>query len=148
MQSTTRWIVGMLILIGLTLSACSQHAGTHHKIEPAHVEHLEGSELSRVTLTEKAIERLDVQTERARMADVARSETQRLVIPYSAVLYDEHGKTWVYKSPSPRTYVRHHIEIDYIDGELAVLSDGPPAGTDVVSIGAAELLGTEFEVGH
>jgi hypothetical protein len=33
-------------------------------------------------------------------------------------------------------------------GGLAVLSAGPTAGTTVVSVGVAELFGTEFEVGH
>ena len=32
--------------------------------------------------------------------------------------------------------------------DLAVLTGGPAAGTAVVSVGAAELYGTEFGVGH
>lgn len=34
-----------------------------------------------------------------------------------------------------------------IDGDLAVLSHVPPAGTQIVTVGAAELFGTEFGVG-
>jgi hypothetical protein len=29
-----------------------------------------------------------------------------------------------------------------------MLSDGPSAGTEVVTVGAAEVYGTEFEVAH
>ena len=75
---------------------------------------------------------------------------RRKVVPFSAVLYDMHGKTWVYTSPTPRTYVRRQISIDYIDidGHLAVLSDGPPADTAVVTVGASMLLGTELGFGN
>jgi hypothetical protein len=38
--------------------------------------------------------------------------------------------------------------VNYIDGNVVVLKDGPPAGTVVVSVGAAELFGTEFKVGN
>jgi hypothetical protein len=76
------------------------------------------------------------------------SGTLRSVVPHSAVIYGAHGETWVYTSPEPLTYIRHPIDIDYIEAELAMLSDGPPVGTEVVTVGVAELYGTEFEVGH
>jgi hypothetical protein len=76
------------------------------------------------------------------------SGTLRKVVPHSSLIYGAHGETWVYTSPEPLSYVRHPVSVDYIEGDLAVLSDGPPAGTDVVSVGVAELFGTEFEVGH
>jgi hypothetical protein len=76
------------------------------------------------------------------------SGTLRNVVPYSAVIYGAHGESWVYTSPEPLTYVRHPISIDYVEDQLAVLSDGPPAGTEVVTVGVAELFGAEFEVGH
>jgi len=44
--------------------------------------------------------------------------------------------------------VRQEIEIDRVDGDSVMLSDGPPAGTKVVTVGAAEVWGTEFEVAH
>jgi len=72
----------------------------------------------------------------------------RKVLPFAAVLYDMRGETWVYTSPTPRTYVRHQISVDYIVGNLAVLLDGPPAGTAVVTVGASLLLGTELGFGN
>lgn len=74
--------------------------------------------------------------------------TKRKVVPYSALIYDPHGQTWIYTSPKPRTFVRHKVEVDYIQGKVAVLKDGPPTGTVVASVGVAELYGTEFKVGH
>jgi multidrug efflux system membrane fusion protein len=74
--------------------------------------------------------------------------TQRRVVPYASVIYDLSGDTWVYTSPEPLTFVRARIAVDYIEGDTAVLSQGPSAGTRVVTVGAAELYGTEFGVGH
>jgi hypothetical protein len=79
---------------------------------------------------------------------LAGSGTLRKVVPHSSLIYGAHGETWVYTSPEPLTYIRHPVSVDYIEDDLAVLSDGPPAGTEVVSVGVAELFGTEFEVGH
>jgi hypothetical protein len=70
------------------------------------------------------------------------------VIPYSAVLYDASGDAWVYTSPEPLKFVRARVTVDKIDGDLAVLQDGPAAGTQVVTVGAAELFGAESGVGH
>ncbi len=75
------------------------------------------------------------------------SGTQRKVVPYSAVLYDTDGKTWVYTNPEPLVFVRHLVSIDYIEGDLAVLLEGPPVGTQVVMVGVAELFGAETGVG-
>jgi hypothetical protein len=71
----------------------------------------------------------------------------RRVVPYSAVLYDLKGEAWVFVSAQPRTFVRQRISVDFIDGERAVLSEGPPAGAAVVSVGAAELYGAETGIG-
>ena len=55
--------------------------------------------------------------------------------------------TWTFASPAPLTFVRERIGVDYVRGDLAVLFSGPPAGTRVVTVGAAELLGAELGVG-
>ncbi len=73
--------------------------------------------------------------------------TPRKVVPWGSVLYDLHGDTWLYTNPEPSSFVRQSITVDYIEGELAVLSQGPPAGTLIVTTGATELFGTEFGVG-
>jgi hypothetical protein len=73
-------------------------------------------------------------------------ETLRKVVPYAAVLYGVHGETWVYSNPEPLVFVRQPIVVDYIEGDLAYLLEGPEAGTAVVTVGAAELFGTETGV--
>jgi hypothetical protein len=45
-------------------------------------------------------------------------------------------------------FVRESIDVIEIDGDQALLSDGPAPGTEVVTVGAAEILGTEYEVGE
>jgi hypothetical protein len=67
-------------------------------------------------------------------------------VPYSAVIYWIDGGTWVYTRTGPLAFVRSPIEIDEVDGDVAVVSSGPPVGTQVVSIGGQELLGTEFQI--
>jgi membrane fusion protein, heavy metal efflux system len=70
-----------------------------------------------------------------------------LVVPWPAILYDVHGGTWVYEETAPHTFVRRRIQVKFIDGERAILSQGPPEGATVVVAGAAELFGTEFGIG-
>ena len=73
-------------------------------------------------------------------------EAQRKVVPYASVLYGVHGETWVYTNPEPLVFVRSPITIDYIDGDLAILSEGPEVGTTIVTLGATELFGAETGV--
>jgi hypothetical protein len=137
-----------LLVVALQLSACTQQTAEAEggTAEPATVEQVEGADVSRLTLTAKAVERLGIQTRPVLAGEVAGAA--RRVVPYSAVLYDAKGDAWVYANREPRTYVRERISVDHIDGDQAVLSDGPPAGTPVVTVGAAELYGTELGVGH
>jgi multidrug efflux pump subunit AcrA (membrane-fusion protein) len=75
-------------------------------------------------------------------------ETPRKVIPYAALLYDADGSSWTYTNPEPLVFVRHRVSVDHIVNDLAVLSEGPPSGTPVVTVGASELFGAEFRIGH
>jgi hypothetical protein len=149
MQRNRRWLaVAGLLVAGFQLSACTQapaeaDSGT---AEPATVEHIEGSDVSQVTLTAKAAQRLGIQTAPIRRATV--NGRSRTVAPYGAVLYDAKGETWVYVGRGPRSFVRERIIVDDIEGDQAVLTDGPATGTLVVTVGAAELYGTELGVGH
>lgn len=79
---------------------------------------------------------------------VASGAAQKLVIPYSAVVYDPTGQAWVFTNPQPLQFVRAPITIDQIQGDTAILSSGPAVGTLIVTVGAEELLGTEHGVGH
>jgi hypothetical protein len=108
------------------------------------VEEIQGSVFKRVTLTEKAAERLDIQTAPVREEQV--NGAQRLVVPYAAVIYGLEGETWAYTNLEPLVFVRQPIQVDRIQGDLAILSEGPAVGTPVVTVGVAELYGAETGV--
>ena len=71
------------------------------------------------------------------------SNDQRKAVPYSAVYYDSKGKAWVYATSEPLVYQREPVTVDTIQGDMAYLTDGPPTGTEVVTVGASLLYGTE-----
>jgi hypothetical protein len=109
--------------------------------EPAALEPVKGSEdLQRVTFTEEGAKRVGLKT-----AEVSRNG-KRLVAPYAALLYDPEGKTYVYTNPKPLEYLRAPVEVDRIEGDRVLLTDGPPAGTKVVTVGVTEVYGTELDV--
>lgn len=243
MKHGNRWIVLVLIIAGLQLSACSTNSPTSSTSEePVRLEQIEGTDFSRVVLSERAAERLDIQTTAVREEQVVRKRTvggevmeaetsdsdevwvrvplnvsdlnkvdqeqpalilplggdeatgvvaqavtapagdvgeesealyytvegadhglaagqgvlvelflsgggRKKVIPYASVLYGLNGETWLYTSPEPLNFVRHLIVIDYIDGDLAILMEGPEVGTEVVTVGVVELFGAESGVG-
>jgi len=137
-------MVVVLSIAALQLAACSQTSSTATKTEPAKVEKIEGTDFNRVILSEKAAQRLDIQTAAVREEQVG---GQRKMIPYSAVIYDLQGKTWAYTSPEPLTFLRQPVTVLDIEGDTAILADGPPAGTQVATVGVAELYGADTGIG-
>jgi hypothetical protein len=145
MSYRVRGTVALLVVLGLALAGCAQPAADATEDPPAVVEPIAGSDLSRITLTAKAAERIGIVMAKVALAP-AGSGTDATAIPYGAVLYDIDGGAWTFTSPEPLVFVRQAIDVDSIRGDVAVLSDGPPAGTEVVTVGAAELLGAEYGV--
>ncbi|MCK5280995.1 MAG: hypothetical protein KAK04_20720 [Cyclobacteriaceae bacterium] len=140
-----------VIIITLQLVACQKPKSNYEKIEPSHTEHIENSELSKLTLTKRAIERLSIETATVTEELLANSfggQNLKKVTPYASVIYDANGLVWVYTNPEPMVYIRHKIEIDFIRGDKAYLLEGPSVGTVVATQGAAELYGTEYNIGH
>lgn len=136
-----------LAALALALAGCGESAEVEAAAleAPAAVESIEGTELSRLTLTQRAAERLGLQT--AAVEEVPIDEEAWLAVPYSAILYDASGSTWVYTNPEPLVYVRAEIVVDHVDHDLALIADGLTSGTHVVTVGAAELYGAEIGVG-
>ena len=132
----------LTVFMGLGVAGCAQAPeAAPSEGEPAEIAEVPGTDLHRLTLTEHAIERVGIAT-----AVIANDpQTGKLTVPYGAILYDSSGEAWVYANPEPRVYVRQSITVQRINGDVAVLTDGPPAGTVVVTTGAEELLGTEFD---
>ncbi len=131
----------------LSLSACGEassgydyETASHH--EPAKLEPIKGTDVQRVIFDAVAAKRIGLQT-----APILQNGEEK-IMPYAALIYDAEGNAYAYTAPEPLTYVRKEIEVDRVDGDSVVLSDSPPAGTKVVTVGAAEVYGTEFEVAH
>jgi hypothetical protein len=109
--------------------------------EPSKLESVKGAgDLKRVTFTAEGARRIGLRT-----AAVRRSGSGT-VVPYAALLYGPEGKTYVYTSPRSLQYVRAVVKVASIRGDRVLLADGPPPGTQVVTVGAAEVYGTELEV--
>jgi hypothetical protein len=130
-------VAGVVLLGGKD----SEREATGHA-EPGVLKHVDGESLSRVVLTRHAAQRLGIET------SPVRTVAKGTAVPYAALIYDPKGETWVYTSPERLVFVRAPIEVDRIEGKVAYLSDGPASGTEVVTVGGAELYGVEFEVGH
>jgi hypothetical protein len=145
MKRNIRLIIGIVIHTGLFLAACGSAPQPVDETEPAEVEPIAGKSYNQITLTERAAERLDVQTSPVREEQV--NGAQHIVIPYSALIYDLNGETWVFISPAPLTYHRVAIIVDYIIDDLIVLVEGPPIGTEVAIVGVPELYGIDTGVG-
>jgi hypothetical protein len=130
-------------LITLGASGCSEAgASNESNAETAvTVESAGEDQPARLTVSERAEERLGLRTEPVRAISGEPGVTE--VVSYSAVVYDADGKSWAYSSPSPRTFVRVPIEITSITGKTVQLKSGPPVGTQVVVVGAPELVGAE-----
>jgi hypothetical protein len=152
-QIKNRKIAPLLVVAPIIAALCLSSACTkvvptttaakseHENIEKA----TDGSGYNRVTLSAKAAQRLDIQTVAVREEQVG--GVQRLVIPYSAVLYGLHGETWAFTSPKSLTFVRQPITIDRIEGDRVILSNGPAAGTQIATVGVAELYGSDTGIG-
>lgn len=138
-------LVVVLILACLLVAACGQAPAdpAADEAHPVTVEALEGADPTREIVTEDAAKRLDIQTAAANEADL--NGAKRTVIPYSSIIYDTDGATWVYLNPEPLTFVRHPVTVDDIKGDQAFLSDALPSGSSVVTVGVAELYGAESE---
>ena len=76
-----------------------------------------------------------------------RGAADALVVPWSALLYDAEGGSWVYERVAPNTYARRRVQIDAVAGSEAAISGAALEGKEIVSAGAAELFGAEFGVG-
>jgi multidrug efflux pump subunit AcrA (membrane-fusion protein) len=132
-------IAALLVAAGLTVAGCGGSAGAADEAlaEVSTVSTPDDGSPAVVTLVEAAAKRLDIET------TAVTDGPDGLTVPYSAVVYEPDGSTWVYIQAEALTYQRAAITIDAIDGDEVTVTDGPPAGTEVVSQGAAELVGVE-----
>ena len=137
--------VAVLLVGCLGLVGCTQGESVTSDAEPVQVQAIAGSDLHRVVLTEEASRNLGIET--SSVADATSPTSAMTVVPMTAVIYDPNGLPWVYAASAVRTFVRTRIVIERMTSHTAYLRSGPPVGTAVVTIGASELLGSEYGVG-
>jgi hypothetical protein len=125
--------IGVLLLLPACREVSEESSG---ESEPYTVEPIEGTDLSRVILTADGVERIGLET----------TSLTGTTVPASAIWIDVDGQAWVYTSPEPLTFVREAVTVDRYAGDVAHLSDGPAIGTEIVTVGVAELIGSEFGI--
>jgi hypothetical protein len=136
---------GLVAGVAVIVAGCGSAAPAADP--PAKVTPIAGSQVQRLQLTERAIQRLGIATQPVREAPVGTAAKGiHEIIPYSAVVYDTDGSTWAYVNTAANTYVRQPVKIAAIEGSAAGLASGPAVGAAVVTVGAAELLGTEYNI--
>ena len=66
-----------------------------------------------------------------------------LTVPWSAVIHDIYGGTWVYEKTGERIFVRRRVVVRFVQDGTAVLASGPQPDAQIVTAGAVELFGAE-----
>ena len=124
------------------VAACEVSAAAPESNPPAVVEAVPGSDVPMVKLTDDAAAAAGIAT-----APVTRGLAPgQLTVPYAAVIYYLDGTTWTYLAESKNDFHRVPIRVLSISGQVATLTAGPAVGSQVVVVGAPEVLGAELEI--
>lgn len=133
------------VVVSLALAACG---GSHtaaiapsSSLVPA-----TGGSAAHILLTAQGAQRIGVRTTRTRSVSPRSHGGATVVIPPSAIVYDPSGRTYAFVSPGPLSFVAVAVSVERISGDSAYLRKGPRAGSNVVIVGAEELLGVQTGV--
>lgn len=140
-MTITRGLTAVLAGAVLLLTGCGS-AEAPPADPPSTLEAVAGSDVQQVVLSEAGEDAVGIRTAQVTAGPAA----GRLTVPYGAVLYYLDGSTWTYTRTAPRSYLRVPITVASISGGTAILTAGPPVGTEVVLTGSTELLGAELEI--
>ena len=127
-----------LLVAGMAVTGCGAAEGADPELpEVATVEAAEDGAPGIITLSDRADARLGITT-----TPVA-ADPAGLAVPYAALIYAVDGTTWVFVRTEPLTYQRTAVAVAAKTGDRVALTSGPPVGAEVVTVGAAELVGVE-----
>jgi multidrug efflux pump subunit AcrA (membrane-fusion protein) len=129
-----------LMVAGSVLAGCQEVPSNLVESQPYKVTPIEGTDLNRVELADEIAEKIDLQT------DQVRGNGKQKIVPHTALIYNPDGEVFVYTNPAPETYIRAPVKVSRAIDDRVVLDDGPPTDTVIVTVGAAELLATEYEI--
>lgn len=145
-----------VLLVSLALAGCGPAASgsaAGDEQPPATIVEVPGSDIPSIMVNDESVDRIGIATavvQAAGAAIVGPAKTKRgpspVAIPYPAVVYLSDGSTWAFAPGSPQTYRRTPITVADIRGDQAILSSGPVVGSEVVTVGAPELLGVELNI--
>ena len=126
--------------VGMAAGCAEIESVTAEPYEPAALESTGPDKPARVILTQEAVDRVALQTIEVKALG------KDLTVDHAALVFDKAGKPWVFSVVGPRTYVRAAVTIKEVQDNVVTLSAGPPAGTQVVTVGAIELWGAELGI--
>ena len=137
-------VIGLSFLSGCSTPPVGASPTSTAAQQAAKVEKNAQTGIAKITLSDKAISRLDLKTTTVQ----AGAGGAAITLPYEALIYDAKGATWVYTNPEPRVYQRQEVAVTRIEGATVFASAGPSVGTAIVTTAAAELFGAEFDTAH
>ena len=112
------------VALSVCLAGCSHTTATHAPYKPAKVGAATAAGVKPVTFTAEGARRIGLATSAISGAG------GRLVVDYTALIYDSAGGSWVYTVPEPLTYLRAPVKISRRSNRAAsFLADGPVVGT-------------------
>lgn len=134
-------MAALLVAGGLAVAGCSAaQGGEGAPVKVASVSTQAAGVPGIVTLADAAVQRLGLTTAPVTARPGGTS------VPYGALVYEADGSSWVFVQTAPRSYQRARVQVAGITGDRVSLTSGPPVGTDVVTVGAAELVGVEIGI--
>ncbi|MDI1310463.1 MAG: efflux RND transporter periplasmic adaptor subunit [Methylotenera sp.] len=75
-------------------------------------------------------------------------QQKRMTIPWSAVVFDINGGSWVYTQKTNTAFERKRVFVERVSSGNAVINEGPAEGSKIVVNGALELFGVETGFSH
>jgi hypothetical protein len=167
MRFDRRTLAALAVVAGLGLTGCGSSAAPSPPVS-ARLVGASATSAGQIVLSAIGMQRIGLQTGKATAVPPPKAITTTtvvggvkhtttvqppipagsptVIVPYSSVIYDPSGQTYVFTNTAPLTYVETPITVAQISGDSAYLMKGPKAGTKVVTVGAEELFGVQTGV--